>query len=95
MPKHEQIDLFTQKLESADLVAIDNPRKAFYKIWIEKALDNYKIVKESGIKGRVLDRRSWPCHDLEEAEKGFRRRINAKTNPDRKSPRIYQLISGS
>lgn len=91
----EQLDLFTHKLKSALLVAGDSPRKAFYKIWIEQALDDYKIVKESGIKDRVLDRRIWPFTNIQEAEKAYQRRINAKTNPDRKSPRKYRLINAS
>jgi len=66
--------------------------KAFYRIWIEDTDGKIKIVKESGAKGRVLDRRVWPYQDLQEAEKAYRRRIKAKTNPDRKSPRKYRLI---
>ncbi len=90
--KFEQLNLFTVRVDSAYLVAADSPRKAFYRIWIEDTGGHYNVVKESGAKGRVLDRRVWPCQDIQEAEKAYHRRIRAKTNPDRKSPRKYQLI---
>jgi hypothetical protein len=40
----------------------------------------------------VLDKRSWPFENFEEAEKVFNRRIKEKTDPERKSPRKYKLI---
>ncbi len=88
----KQLNLFTVKVSAAYLEAADSPRKAFYRIWIEDTDGKIKIVKESGAKGRVLDRRVWPCQNFQEAEKAYHRRIKAKTNPDRKSPRKYQLI---
>jgi hypothetical protein len=95
MRKHEQLKLFTQKLNSAFLVAADSPRRAFYRIWIEDTAGKIRLVKESGVRGRVLDRRIWPFTDFQEAEKAYQRRIKAKTNPDRKSPRKYRLILDS
>lgn len=95
MKRHEQLNLFTVTVNSALLVAADSPRRAFYRIWIEDTHGQVRIVKESGVKGRVLDRRTWPCADVEEAEKAYQRRIRAKTNPDRKSPRKYRLIRTS
>jgi hypothetical protein len=92
MRKHEQLNLFTQKLNSAFLVAADSPRHAFYRIWIENTDGKISVVKESGVRGRVLDRRIWPYADFSKAEKAYQRRIKAKTNPDRKSPRKYRLI---
>jgi hypothetical protein len=91
----EQLNLFTVKVTSALLVAPDSPRKAYYRIWIEDADGAIRVVKESGVKGRVLDRRIWPFDDLKEAEKAYRRRIKAKVNPNRKSPRKYRLIRDS
>ncbi len=88
----EQLNLFTVKVSVAYLEAAESPRKAFYRIWIEDTDGKIKIVKESGAKGRVLDRRVWSCQDFKEAEKAYHRRIKAKTNPDRKSPRKYRLI---
>ncbi len=88
----EQLNLFTVRVSVAYLEAADSPRKAFYRIWIEDTDGKIKIVKESGAKGRVLDRRVWPYQDFQEAEKAYHRRIKAKTNPDRKSPRKYSLL---
>ena len=92
MKIHQQLNLFTHKLNFAFLVAPNSPRCAFYRIWIEDTDGRFSIVKESGVQGRVLDRRIWPCKDFTEAEKNYRQKIKAKTNPDRKSPRKYQLI---
>jgi hypothetical protein len=88
----EQLSLFTVTLRSAYLEACDSPKKAFYRIWIEESDGKIKVVKESGIKGRVLDRRSWLCADRGQAEKAYRRRIDQKTDPLRNSPRKYRLI---
>ena len=93
MKKHEQLNLFTKRLTSALLIAADSPRQAFYRIWIEQTVGDIKLVKESGIKGRVLDKRSWQIESLEAAQEQFERRIRAKTNSERKSPRKYQLIN--
>jgi hypothetical protein len=92
MKTHEQLNLFTVKVNSALLVAPDSPRRAFYRIWIEDADGKISVVKESGVRDRVLDRRIWPFAEFEEAEKAYQRRIKAKTNPERKSPRKYRLI---
>ena len=89
--KQVQLNLFTSMLASADLVATDSPGKAFYRIWIEETDGLIEVVKESGAKGRVLDRRRWPMETEEDARKLFKRQIRYKTNPARKSPRIYQL----
>lgn len=90
--RQQQIKLFTRKLDSAHLVAIDSPRQAFYIIWIEESDGQIQVVKESGVKGRVLDRRCWACDNLEAAQKLFDRQVRYKTNPDRKSPRKYRLL---
>ena len=93
--KCKQLSLFPQKLCSAQLVAADSPRSAFYRIWIADHNGIYWLIKESGIKGlkgRVLDKRSWPFDNFEAAEKVFNRRIKEKTDPERKSPRKYKLI---
>jgi hypothetical protein len=92
MENHEQLNLFTVKVNSALLVAPDSPRRAFYRIWIEDTDGQISVVKESGVKGRVLDRRIWPFADFQEAEKAYQRRIKAKTNPERKSPRKYKVV---
>jgi hypothetical protein len=88
----QQLKLFTRKLDTAHLVAIDSPRQTFYTIWIEEADGQVQVVKESGVGGRVLDRRCWACEDLEAAKKLFDRQVKYKTNPNRKSPRKYRLL---
>lgn len=92
MKKHEQLNLFSQTLKHAFLVAHNSPRQAFYRIWIEGNVGEIHVVKESGIKGRVLDRRSWPAKNFEDAEVLFQRRIKSKTNPQRKCPRKYVMV---
>ena len=92
--RYKQLSLFPDRLCSAYLVAPDSPQKAFYRIWIESNACIYKVCKESGsgAKARILDKRSWSFEKLEQAQKMYDRRIKSKTNPDRKSPRKYQLI---
>jgi hypothetical protein len=87
-----QLNLFTKKLAKAHLVAIDSPRQAFYIIWIEETNGRIQVVKESGARGKVLDRRCWACDNLEAAQKLFDRQVRYKTNPNRKSPRKYRLL---
>ncbi len=53
-----QLNLFTIKIDSAYLVAPESQHKAFYRIWIEETDGVYEVIKESGAKGRALDRRS-------------------------------------
>jgi hypothetical protein len=53
------------------------------------------VVKESGVKGRLSDWCIWLYADFAEAEKAYKMRIKAKTNPDRKSPQNYRLILDS
>ena len=36
MKRHEQLNLFTVKVNAALLVAADSPRRVFYRIWIEE-----------------------------------------------------------
>ena len=82
----KQLNLFTKKIRSVYLLAWCSPRKAFYRIWIKAGDGEYSVVKKSGVKGLVLDRRSWPASDLVEAQAMFQRRVRAKTNPECKSP---------
>jgi hypothetical protein len=74
-------------------VAAYIPKRAFYKIWIEVDAGIYTVLKESGVMDKVLDKRAWRYETLDEARNLFDRRVKAKTNPYRKSPRKYQLIN--
>lgn len=85
-----QLTLFPEVVEFAYLAIPGKPKGAFYRIWIEENTGVYSVCKESGTKGRVLDRRRWMVEDLAHAQKLFTNKVKSKTNPDRKSPRKYQ-----
>ena len=54
--KFGQLCLFPDIVCSAYLVAGDSPKSAFYRIWIEVNAGLYTVIKESGIKDRVLNK---------------------------------------
>lgn len=89
-----QLNLFTIKIDSAYLVASENQHKAFHRIWIEETDGVYDVIKESGEKGRVLDRRSWAFEDEDAARKLFKSRIRDKTSPNQKSLRKNKQVNG-
>lgn len=91
-PKYKQLSLFPERICSAHLVATDSPKSAYYRIWIESDAGLFTVCKESGIKGKVLDRRAWSFDSLDEAMKLYNRRIKEKTNKERKSPRKYTFL---
>lgn len=90
--KYKQRSLFPERICSAHLVATDSPKSAYYHIWIESDAGMFTVCKESGIKGKVLDRRAWPFGSLDAAIKLYNRRIKDKTNKERKSPRKYTFL---
>lgn len=90
--RSQQRSLFSEQVCSAYLVADNSPQKAFYRIYIEKNDFNYVVCKESGSKGRTLDKRAWSFGSIDEARKLYGQRIKSKTNPDRKSLRKYHLV---
>jgi hypothetical protein len=57
---YRQLGLFSDIVSLAALEAIDSPKGAFYKIWIEANAGRFTVIKESGAKGRVLDKRAYP-----------------------------------
>lgn len=77
-----------KKLAKAHLVDIDSPRQAFYVIWIEETEGRDQVVKESGVGGKVLDWRCWPCDNLKAAQKLIDIKVHNKKNPHRK----YRLL---
>jgi len=90
-----QLDLkfsYPSPLKKAHLFAPESPKQAFYMIWLNQASDKFEVLKESGARAVVLDRRSWEFENLEAAEKFYNRQIKYKTNPSRKSPRKYKLV---
>ncbi|MBF0549878.1 MAG: hypothetical protein HQK60_05030 [Deltaproteobacteria bacterium] len=82
-----------RQIRRADLVASGSPKRAFYRLWIEKQEGRFCVHKESGASGKVLHRQVWCFTSFQTAEGFFLRRIKDKTNPQRHSPRKYSLIS--
>jgi hypothetical protein len=80
-------------LMSAELVAPQSRRQAFYRIWIEPGPSGFRVAKASGAAGRILHRQAWEFDSLEEAQALFSRRIREKTDPSRKRARVYQPIT--
>lgn len=77
-------------VKKASLVAPSSAKQAFYKMWLKETDGTFEVYKESGIGQTVLDRRSWAFEKFETAEQFFNRKIKAKINPLRKSPRKYK-----
>lgn len=85
-----QLDLFDDTiLESVELIA-DSPKRAFWRLRLIVCQGEYRLEKESGAAGKILDRRVWHQNDRATAEKTYRRKIKAKMNPARGSPRKYR-----
>lgn len=78
-------------LEHAELIS-DSPKKAFWNIRLEHENETFSVVKVSGIGDIVLDRRRWRHKSYDKALKDYGRRLRAKLNPTRKSPRRYKII---
>lgn len=86
-----QLKLFEPTICKEVLLVAESPKNAFYRLRLEVSIDGYMIRKESGSGENVLDRRKWPFKSRKIAEKEFDRKIKAKTDPDRKSPRKYRI----
>lgn len=69
----------------------NSPRKAFYILILERVSTGYQVRKESGGNGRVLHRAAWSRKTREEAEQLLERIVQRKTNPCKKSGRIYRV----
>ncbi len=86
----QQLSLFEADIIKHVRLVAESPRNAFYDLWLEVHLGHYQVRKFSGCAGTILDRRNWPFDSFKEASNFFDRRIKTKTNPNRKSPRIYR-----
>jgi len=84
-----QLNIFEPTVIKSALLKANSPRDAFYRLWLEHDDDVYAIRKESGSGKRVQDRRRWVFQDYDKALRFYERRIQEKTNPERKSPRKY------
>ncbi len=78
-------------LKNAHLVVAGTPRQTFYSIWIEDFYGTFRVLKVSGARGKVWDKRAWEFSTLDEAEALFTRRVREKTDPGRRSPRKYSI----
>jgi len=90
-----QLDLFRDwervRTEETFLEASNSSKKAFYHIWIEKLDEGFIVRKESGVSGKILDRKNWWFENYQEAKEYHQKLIREKTNPSRKSPRKYTI----
>jgi len=77
----------------------NSPKKAFYVLILDRVPGGYQVRKESGGNGCVFHRSAWFKKTLNEAECLFSKIVSEKTNPARKSRRVYwsmgqMLLSG-
>ena len=79
-------------LRSTSLKA-KSPKRAFYNLAIIKITDGYLVRKESGAGSKVLHREAWFRDSFEDALKLYEKILREKTNPRRKSPRKYTIVS--
>ncbi len=99
--QHTKTDLYKERektmspLQHVHLKDENSPQKAFYDLWIQKISDGYLVCKASGANGKVLNKESWFRETKQEAEEKFQRILSNKLNPNRKSPRKYQMIPSS
>ena len=77
--------------KNAHLVVLNTPRQTFYSIWLEISHGAFRVLKVSGARGKVWDKKVWEFSTLDEAEALFTRRIREKTDPGRRSPRKYSI----
>jgi len=83
-----------QILERTSLRA-KSPKNAFYNLAIIKIRDGYLVKKESGAGTRVLHKEAWFRETYEEAIRLYQKILREKTNPKRRSPRKYTVVSGN
>ena len=65
---------------------------AWYELFMVKIPHGYLVEKVSGAAGCGRQRESWFRREKTDAEKKFDRIVADKTNPDRRSPRKYNLV---
>lgn len=87
-----QLKLFEPIVLREDKLVADSKRNAFWTIRLVQEGLSFGVLKESGIGGKIMDRRQWWFDNSDEAEKVYRRRLAAKLNPDRKSVRKYRRV---
>ena len=86
-------ELGMKKIVQTTSLKANSPKGAFYNLAIVQIRDGYLVRKESGAGERVLHREAWFRESYEEANRLYCRILKEKTNPKRKSPRKYSIIS--
>lgn len=82
-----------KKLISSTRLKAKSPRGAFYHLFFLELTDGYIVREESGTGEKVLHTEAWYRESREETLKLYNRILKEKTNPGRRSPRKYQIIS--
>lgn len=87
-----QLKLFPVILHATFLES-DSPKHAWWYIYIEECMGEYAVVKESGVRGSILDIRRWPMKSDKDAIECYRSKCSQKLDPNRKSTRKYYMTS--
>jgi len=88
-----QLHLFEPTLLKEARLRAGSPRLAFYRLALFSNRGRYEIRKESGARDRVMDERIWQFDRYARAKKIFDRKIQEKTDLNRRSPRKYYFVS--
>jgi len=88
----DQLSLFYKIVDTVHLAA-NSPRQAFYRISLISDVDQVWLKKEWGAKQKIHGSRYKIYKSLQKAEKEMARTIREKTNPNRKSKRIYNKVN--
>jgi len=86
-----QLSFFSIMVDEVYLSA-NSPRQAFYRLSLISEIGQVRLKKEWGAKQKILGRRVHVFKSLQKAKKEMARTIREKTNPDRKSKRIYKKV---
>ncbi|ETR68667.1 MAG: hypothetical protein OMM_10286 [Candidatus Magnetoglobus multicellularis str. Araruama] len=87
-----QLSLFSKTIDTVYLLA-NSPRQAFYRLSLISDFDQVRLKKEWGTKQKTHGSREKVYKSLQKAEKELARTIREKTNPNRKSKRIYNKVN--
>jgi len=85
-----QLSFFSTTVDTVYLTA-NSPRQAFYRLYLTSEMGQVRLEKEWGAKQKILGRRVLVFKSLQKAKKEMARTIREKTNPNRKSKRIYKV----
>jgi len=86
-----QLSFFSTMIDRVYLSA-KSPRQAFYRLSLISEMGQVRLEKEWGAKQKILGRRVHVFKSLQKAKKEMAKTIREKTNPNRKSSRIYKKV---